>query len=98
MRKPCSARVVLLAERCLKSGGGLAADNLAFVQLASIRPGSVRNAASRLANATADRVGTLLHEDHAAIVSLMDKNGPFVAPFSLKRKPGEAAAELRRYL
>ena len=36
--------------------------------------------------------------DHTAIVYLMDKNGQFVAPFSLKRKPDEAAAELRRYL
>jgi protein SCO1 len=36
--------------------------------------------------------------DHTAIVYLMDKNGSFVAPFSLKRKPEEAAAELRRYL
>ena len=36
--------------------------------------------------------------DHTAIVYLMDKNGQFVAPFSLKRKPEEAAAELRRYL
>jgi protein SCO1/2 len=36
--------------------------------------------------------------DHTAIVYLMDKNGQFVAPFSLKRKPEEAATELRRYL
>jgi protein SCO1 len=36
--------------------------------------------------------------DHTAIVYLMDKEGRFVAPFSLKRKPAEAAAELRRYL
>jgi len=36
--------------------------------------------------------------DHTAIVYLMDKNGQFVAPFSLKRKPEEGAAELRRYL
>ena len=36
--------------------------------------------------------------DHTAIVYLMDKNGKFVAPFSLKRKPEDAAAELRRYL
>lgn len=35
--------------------------------------------------------------DHTAIVYLMDKNGRFVAPFSLKRKPEEAAADLRRY-
>lgn len=36
--------------------------------------------------------------DHTALVYLMDKQGKFVAPFSLKRKPEEAAADLRRYL
>jgi protein SCO1/2 len=36
--------------------------------------------------------------DHSAIVYLMDKDGRFVAPFNLKRKPEEAAADLRRYL
>ena len=36
--------------------------------------------------------------DHTAIVYLMDKNGQFVAPFSLKRRPEDAAADLRRYL
>ena len=36
--------------------------------------------------------------DHSTIVYLMDKEGRFVAPFSLKRKPEESAAELRRYL
>lgn len=35
--------------------------------------------------------------DHTAIVYLMDKDGRFVAPFSLKRTPDEAAADLRRY-
>ena len=35
--------------------------------------------------------------DHTAIVYLMDKSGQFVAPFSLKRRPEEAAADLRRY-
>ena len=35
--------------------------------------------------------------DHTAIVYLMDKNGQFVAPFSLRRRPEDAAAELRRY-
>jgi protein SCO1/2 len=35
--------------------------------------------------------------DHTAIVYLMDKNGQFVAPFSLKRRPEEAAADLRKY-
>jgi protein SCO1/2 len=36
--------------------------------------------------------------DHTAIVYLMDKNGQFVAPFSLKRRPEEAAADLKKYL
>jgi protein SCO1 len=35
--------------------------------------------------------------DHTAIVYLMDKTGRFVAPFSLKRTPQEAAADLKRY-
>ena len=35
--------------------------------------------------------------DHSAIVYLMDKNGRFVAPFRLDRKPQESAAELRKY-
>jgi protein SCO1/2 len=36
--------------------------------------------------------------DHTELVYLMDKQGRFVAPFSLKRRPEEAAADLRRYL
>src|SRR3954471_9190978 len=36
--------------------------------------------------------------DHTAIVYLMDKTGQFVAPFNLKRRPEEAAADLRKYL
>jgi protein SCO1 len=36
--------------------------------------------------------------DHTAIVYLMDKQGRFVSPFSLKRTPEASAAELRRYL
>jgi len=36
--------------------------------------------------------------DHTALVYLMDKQGRFVAPFSLKRRPEDAAAYLRRYL
>jgi protein SCO1/2 len=36
--------------------------------------------------------------DHTALVYLMDKDGRFVAPFNLKRRPEEAAADLRRYL
>jgi protein SCO1/2 len=36
--------------------------------------------------------------DHTAIVYLMDKQGHFVAPFNLKRRPEESAADLRRYL
>jgi protein SCO1/2 len=35
--------------------------------------------------------------DHTALVYLMDKQGRFVAPFSLKRTPEESAAELRKY-
>ena len=36
--------------------------------------------------------------DHTALVYLMDKNGKFVAPFNLKRRPEDAAADLRRYM
>ncbi len=35
--------------------------------------------------------------DHTALVYLMDKQGRFVAPFSLKRRPEEAAADLRKH-
>jgi protein SCO1/2 len=36
--------------------------------------------------------------DHTALVYLMDRDGKFVAPFNLKQKPEEAAAELKHYL
>ncbi|WP_031335006.1 SCO family protein [Rhodopseudomonas sp. B29] len=36
--------------------------------------------------------------DHTALVYLMDKSGRFVSPFDVKRKPEEAAADLKRYL
>jgi protein SCO1/2 len=36
--------------------------------------------------------------DHSAVVYLMDKDGRFVAPFNLKRRPAEAADALRKYL
>jgi protein SCO1/2 len=36
--------------------------------------------------------------DHTAIVYLMDKQGRFVAPFSLKRATGTSVAELRKHL
>ena len=36
--------------------------------------------------------------DHTALVYLMDRDGRFVAPFNLKRRPEDAAAELKRYL
>jgi protein SCO1 len=36
--------------------------------------------------------------DHSAVVYLMDKEGHFVAPFKLKRRPAEAADALRKYL
>ena len=35
--------------------------------------------------------------DHTAIIYLMDKQGRFVAPFNIKRRPEDAAADLRRY-
>jgi protein SCO1/2 len=34
--------------------------------------------------------------DHTALVYLMDKQGRFVAPFKLDRKPAAAAADMRR--
>jgi protein SCO1 len=36
--------------------------------------------------------------DHTAIIYLMDREGRFVSPFSLKRTTEAAAADLRRYL
>jgi protein SCO1/2 len=36
--------------------------------------------------------------DHTAIVYLMNKDGRFVAPFNMKLRPEEAAADLKRYL
>jgi protein SCO1/2 len=36
--------------------------------------------------------------DHTALIYLMDKEGRFVAPFSLNRKPEAAAADLRKYM
>jgi protein SCO1/2 len=36
--------------------------------------------------------------DHTALVYLMDKQGRFVAPFKLDRKPEAAAADLRKYM
>lgn len=36
--------------------------------------------------------------DHTALVYLMDKQGRFVAPFKLDRKPEASAAELRKYM
>jgi protein SCO1 len=36
--------------------------------------------------------------DHTAIVYLMDKDGRFVAPFSMSRTPEAEAADLRRYM
>ncbi len=36
--------------------------------------------------------------DHTALVYLMDKKGRFITPFNLKRKPEDAAADLKRYL
>ncbi len=36
--------------------------------------------------------------DHTALIYLMDRKGNFVSPFNLKRKPEEAAEDLKRYL
>jgi protein SCO1 len=36
--------------------------------------------------------------DHTALIYLMDREGRFVAPFNIKRKPEEAAADLKKYL
>jgi protein SCO1/2 len=36
--------------------------------------------------------------DHTTVVYLMDKNGRFVSPFNVARRPAEAARELGRYL
>jgi protein SCO1/2 len=36
--------------------------------------------------------------DHTAIVYLMGKDGRFVAPFNMKRRPQEAAEDLKRHL
>jgi protein SCO1/2 len=36
--------------------------------------------------------------DHTALTYLMDRDGRFVAPFNLNRKPEDAAADLKKYL
>ena len=36
--------------------------------------------------------------DHTALIYLMDRDGRFVSPFNLNRKPEEAASDLKRYL
>src|SRR6202042_2892473 len=36
--------------------------------------------------------------DHTALIYLMDRDGKFVSPFRLDRKPEEAAAALKHYL
>lgn len=36
--------------------------------------------------------------DHTALIYLMDRDGQFVAPFNIKRRPEDAAADLKRYL
>ena len=35
--------------------------------------------------------------DHTALIYLLDRDGRFVAPFNIKRRPEEAAADLKRY-
>jgi len=36
--------------------------------------------------------------DHTALIYLLDRDGRFVAPFNIKRRPEEAAADLKKYL
>jgi len=36
--------------------------------------------------------------DHTALIYLMDRDGKFVSPFNINRKPEEAASDLKRYL
>jgi protein SCO1 len=36
--------------------------------------------------------------DHTALVYLMDRDGKFVSPFNVNRKPEDAASDLKRYL
>ena len=36
--------------------------------------------------------------DHTALIYVMDRDGKFVAPFNINRKPEEAASDLKRYL
>lgn len=36
--------------------------------------------------------------DHTALIYLMDRDGQFVSPFNMKRKPEEAATDLKKYL
>jgi protein SCO1/2 len=36
--------------------------------------------------------------DHTALVYLMDRDGKFVSPFNINRKPEDAALDLKRYL
>jgi protein SCO1 len=36
--------------------------------------------------------------DHTALIYLMDRDGKFVSPFNINRKPEDAAQDLKRYL
>ena len=36
--------------------------------------------------------------DHTALIYLMDRDGKFVSPFNINRKPEEAATDLKRYM
>jgi protein SCO1/2 len=36
--------------------------------------------------------------DHTALVYLMDRDGKFVSPFNINRKPDDAASDLKHYL
>ena len=36
--------------------------------------------------------------DHTALIYLMDRDGKFISPFNINRKPEEAASDLKHYL
>jgi protein SCO1/2 len=36
--------------------------------------------------------------DHTALIYLMDRDGKFVSPFNINRKPEDAASDLKKYL
>jgi protein SCO1/2 len=60
-------------------------------------PGAVAKVLSAYAKKVALKDGDYTM-DHTALTYLMDRDGKFVAPFNLNRKPEEAAADLKKYL